>query len=151
MVDLPIIQAICAVTVLPALLISLVSLYPIRFFAARLGLLDRPGGRKTHAKPIPLGGGIGIWLGTIGTFLAGTIVVALARSNPTIHDRVPSLLREHLEGAWSQVGTLWALLIAVRFWWCWDFGTIDAVCRPGFAWGFSLQSQDLWSSVWDIG
>ena len=112
MVDLPIIQAICAVTVLPALLISLVSLYPIRFFAARLGLLDRPGGRKTHAKPIPLGGGIGIWLGTIGTFLAGTIVVALARSNPTIFERVPPNLREHLEGAWSQVGTLWALLIA---------------------------------------
>lgn len=112
MVDLSIIQAICVVTVLPALLICLISLYPIRYFAERLGLLDRPGGRKTHAKPIPLGGGIGIWLGTIGTFLLGTIVVAAARSSPGIHDRIPPNLRQHLEGAWSQVGTLWELLIA---------------------------------------
>ena len=34
--------------------------------AARLGLIDRPGGaKKTHARPTPLGGGLAIWLGVL--------------------------------------------------------------------------------------
>lgn len=35
----------------------------IRRLASRVGLLDRPGARKIHQIPIPLGGGIGIWCG----------------------------------------------------------------------------------------
>ncbi len=111
MSDLSLIPVIGVITLLPALVISLVAIYPIRYFAERLGLLDRPGGRKTHAKPIPLGGGIGIWLGTVGTFLAGTLAVAAARANPELQQRLPSALIEHLDGAWSQVGALWAILI----------------------------------------
>ena len=34
----------------------------VRRVAPRLGLVDKPGGRKAHKAPTPLGGGVGIWL-----------------------------------------------------------------------------------------
>ena len=37
----------------------------VRRFAFKIGLLDRPGTRKIHTSPIPLGGGIGIWFGVV--------------------------------------------------------------------------------------
>ena len=39
------------------------SLFALKPVASRVGLLDHPGGRKTHAKPTPLIGGLGIYLG----------------------------------------------------------------------------------------
>ena len=41
----------------------------VRRVASRIGLLDRPGARKIHSFPIPLGGGIGIWSGIVFTLL----------------------------------------------------------------------------------
>lgn len=37
----------------------------VRSTASKIGLLDRPGTRKIHSSPVPLGGGIGIWSGVI--------------------------------------------------------------------------------------
>ncbi|MGI9469906.1 MAG: MraY family glycosyltransferase [Rubripirellula sp.] len=98
------------VTILPPFLICAASLYPIRRFASRLGLLDRPGGHSTHVDVTPLGGGIGIWLGIMMTFLAGTIAVAVARSSPDLQSKLPPELLPYLEGVWSRVGELWGLL-----------------------------------------
>jgi len=39
------------------------SLFALKPVASKVGLLDHPGGRKTHAKPTPLIGGLGIYLG----------------------------------------------------------------------------------------
>ena len=64
------------VTVVPAMLISGISLYPVRRFANRLGLVDQPGGHSTHTRVTPLGGGIGIYLGVLGTLVLGGMVVA---------------------------------------------------------------------------
>ncbi len=97
-------------TLIPSALIACVAIYPIRLFAERLGLLDRPGGRKTHSKPVPLGGGIGIWIGVMTTFLTGTIAVALMRSSPTLQTKLPPRVAEQLEGVWSRAGALWMLL-----------------------------------------
>ena len=33
--------------------------------ALRFGFLDRPGGHKGHKAPVPLGGGVAIWLATM--------------------------------------------------------------------------------------
>lgn len=41
----------------------------VRVVAPRVGLVDHPGGRKAHAAPTPLGGGVAIWL-TVGIVLA---------------------------------------------------------------------------------
>jgi UDP-GlcNAc:undecaprenyl-phosphate GlcNAc-1-phosphate transferase len=98
------------VTVLPPFVICAASLYPIRRYASRLGLLDRPGGHSTHTNVTPLGGGIGIWLGIMATFLAGTLAVMIARSIPDLQTRLPSAVIPYLDGVWSRVGQMWGLL-----------------------------------------
>src|ERR1700746_2424803 len=42
---------------------------PVRQFALRMGLVDKPGPRKVHLKPIPLLGGIAIYLGFAAAIL----------------------------------------------------------------------------------
>ena len=37
----------------------------IRRWAPALGLVDHPGGHKSHSAPTPLGGGIAIWATTV--------------------------------------------------------------------------------------
>ena len=65
-------------TLLPSFLLSWLSGYVVRRLAPKLGLLDHPGQRKIHAHPIPLGGGVAIWLGVV-TPLAGGYAYLLAR------------------------------------------------------------------------
>lgn len=48
-----------------ALVTSLVITLPVRQFAIRVGMVDRPGPRKIHVQPIPLLGGIAIYLAVI--------------------------------------------------------------------------------------
>ena len=46
--------------------------------APRLGFVDKPGARKIHANPKPLGGGVAIFLGIALPMLCGLIVVNFA-------------------------------------------------------------------------
>lgn len=63
-----------------------------RRIAPRFGLVDRPGGRKAHARPTPLGGGIAIWL-TVGiTLLLGALAATVAG------DALPAALARHVGG-----------------------------------------------------
>ena len=48
-----------------ALVTSLVITLPVRQFAIRLGMIDRPGPRKIHLQPIPLLGGMAIYFAVI--------------------------------------------------------------------------------------
>jgi UDP-GlcNAc:undecaprenyl-phosphate/decaprenyl-phosphate GlcNAc-1-phosphate transferase len=48
-----------------ALLVSLGLTVPVRYLALRFGMVDHPGPRKVHVKPIPLLGGIAIYLGFV--------------------------------------------------------------------------------------
>jgi len=48
-----------------ALLASTILIVPIRRFALYYGVVDNPGPRKVHAKPVPLLGGIAIYLGFV--------------------------------------------------------------------------------------
>lgn len=52
-----------------ALLASLVLTIPVRRLALRYGMVDRPGPRKVHLHPIPLLGGIAIYLGFVAAIL----------------------------------------------------------------------------------
>lgn len=47
----------------------------LRPLAARLGLLDIPGGRKTHLKPTPMIGGLGIYLGLLSITLLSPVLM----------------------------------------------------------------------------
>ncbi|MCR9210929.1 MAG: undecaprenyl/decaprenyl-phosphate alpha-N-acetylglucosaminyl 1-phosphate transferase, partial [bacterium] len=60
-----------------AALFSWLILFPIRKFAAQLGLLDRPGGHSSHTVPTPLGGGLGIYFGILMTIALATLAAAL--------------------------------------------------------------------------
>jgi len=48
-----------------ALLASWGLTVPVRHFALRFGMVDKPGPRKVHVKPIPLLGGLAIYLGFV--------------------------------------------------------------------------------------
>lgn len=58
------------IPVITAFLTCLLSILALRPLARKLGLMDAPGGRKTHTKVTPLIGGIGVFLGV----LAGTVL-----------------------------------------------------------------------------
>jgi len=52
-----------------------VALVALRPFAARAGLLDIPGGRKTHTSPTPMIGGMGIYMGTLSICMHSPVIM----------------------------------------------------------------------------
>jgi UDP-GlcNAc:undecaprenyl-phosphate/decaprenyl-phosphate GlcNAc-1-phosphate transferase len=64
-------------TTLPLVfIVSLVSILLLRPLARKLGLVDAPGGRKTHSKETPLIGGLGIFVGLMaGSLLSPEIMM----------------------------------------------------------------------------
>src|SRR3954454_13080763 len=98
-------------SILPGLLIALIATRLIRTYSPKLGLMDQPNAqRKVHTSPTPLGGGIGIWLGGIGTFAVGEVLLVLALNVPAVANLVPEFAREHLSGIAVQSSKLWILL-----------------------------------------
>ena len=61
-----------------SLLISLILTGLVKKLAPTLGLVDHPGGRKTHSHPIPQGGGVAI-------FLASSIIILLISALATVY------------------------------------------------------------------
>ncbi|MDA8744602.1 undecaprenyl/decaprenyl-phosphate alpha-N-acetylglucosaminyl 1-phosphate transferase [Rubripirellula amarantea] len=101
-----------AATIVPPLLISALSLYPVRKYAGRLGLMAKFGGHSTHTNVTPLGGGIGIWLGVMVTFALGTLAVWYLKGSSEWQERLPEAISIHFNGVWSRVADLWKLLAA---------------------------------------
>ena len=80
-----------------AFLISAVTVPFIRRWSLRAGFVDHPDQRKVHAAPMPLGGGVGIFLGVLLPTAAGTLA-ALAFRRGGLPNWVPDLLAQHLGG-----------------------------------------------------
>src|SRR5579864_4411196 len=59
--------------------------------APRLGFVDRPGGRKIHANPKPLGGGVAIFWAFALPLLAGLAFVHFGHPPPYGRARIPQL------------------------------------------------------------
>lgn len=115
MLDFPSLLFLGAATVLPAAIISLVVVALVRRYAGPLGLVDHPSGESghsTHEQPTPLGGGIGIWAGIIGTFAIGTFAVWFLIDLPWIAERLPVSVSQHIEGLRTRTGELWLVLAA---------------------------------------
>ena len=62
--------------------ISWLATWMIRPLAAAIGFVDRPGGRKIHSNPKPLGGGVAIFLGFALPVLVGLAYVRTAPPPP---------------------------------------------------------------------
>ncbi len=52
-------------TLIAAFLTTLIAILALRPVARKIGLVDKPGGRKTHSRDTPLIGGLGIYLGLL--------------------------------------------------------------------------------------
>jgi UDP-GlcNAc:undecaprenyl-phosphate GlcNAc-1-phosphate transferase len=60
---------------LGAFLVSVAATAGMIRLAPRIGLVDKPGHRKIHHVPKPLGGGVGIFLGVAAPMLVGIVLV----------------------------------------------------------------------------
>ncbi len=87
---------------LPSLIIAWLMGYGVISAAPRLGLVDQPGHRKVHKSATPLGGGLAIWLGVIGTFAIGSIGVWLISATGT-PDWMPAFVAPHVPGLRQQL------------------------------------------------
>lgn len=59
-----------------AFLLTCACILALRPVAAKIGLLDFPGGRKHHSAPTPMIGGLGIYLGTLAICLLSPVILA---------------------------------------------------------------------------
>ena len=75
-----------------------------RVVAPRVGLVDRPGGRKAHRRPTPMGGGVAIWLATVLVLLLGGSLVYLEPA------WLPPSLTVYASGLRSRGGELLGIL-----------------------------------------
>lgn len=103
-------SALVAVAILPSLIVSYLAGRVVRQRAPAWGLVDRPGRRKRHAAPMPVGGGLAIWLGVVMTFAAGHAVLLLIGGGWLPTEALPAALRLHLAGLDHQAPRLWLLL-----------------------------------------
>jgi len=75
-----------------------------RRMAPRWGLLDRPGGHKGHAAPVPLGGGVAIWLSVV------LVLGACAGAVLWFGDGLPEGVARHAGGLRERAGELGIVL-----------------------------------------
>jgi UDP-GlcNAc:undecaprenyl-phosphate GlcNAc-1-phosphate transferase len=106
----------------------------VRQLAPRLGFLDRPGGHKGHLAPTPLGGGVAIWLTTVGILgLAILIMRSWAQAD------FPAALARHASGMMLRSGTLGLILVfstVIMLMGLWDdWKTLDWRLRLGIQLG----------------
>jgi UDP-GlcNAc:undecaprenyl-phosphate GlcNAc-1-phosphate transferase len=109
---LPSLLLFLLVTLVPSFVISLIVVGLVRRAAARLGLLDKPGARKVHSTPIPLGGGLGIWAGVVTTFAVGTLAVWFVSRSPNLAEHLPSEITNHLSGLLDRARQMWGIIAA---------------------------------------
>ena len=99
-------------TLLPSFSLAWVLTFLVRRLAPWFGLIDHPNLRKVHVTPTPLGGGLAIGLGVIGTFLLGDCLLRWLGHVPEAVGLIPQFARPHLDGLVAQRSSLWVLLAA---------------------------------------
>jgi len=98
-----------------AFLVTLLTLPLWRAWCERHGLLDDPGHRKIHHKPVPLAGGLAVFSGMAVVVLGALVFVKLQLLNPEAVDKLSyGLGRRAPELAAILLGALAMLLLG---WW----------------------------------
>ncbi|HEY2155505.1 MAG TPA: MraY family glycosyltransferase [Isosphaeraceae bacterium] len=102
-----------------------------RKIAPRFGLVDKPGGRKAHRAPTPMGGGVAIWATTGLVLLLGAVALAAFRAE------LPPDLARHADGLWSrgtELAAIFGLATVIMI-----MGLVDD--RTGLGWRPRLLVQ----------
>ncbi|WP_166827947.1 MraY family glycosyltransferase [Thalassoroseus pseudoceratinae] len=94
----------------PSCIISAITTAIVRRKSFAWGLVDQPNSRKVHESPTPLGGGIGIWLGVVGTIACAQLSAWFIHDRPELVAKLPEIIRPHLDGVLYRSGQLWAIL-----------------------------------------
>lgn len=97
---------------LSGMTISALATAGMRRFAPQWGLIDQPNARKVHVIPTPLGGGIGILLGTVLPLAAIQIVAWCYGGGAEPPRWLPPELAENLQGIAARSGQLWCIVAA---------------------------------------
>ena len=110
-----------------------------RRYALRFGFLDRPGGHKGPQAPVPLGGGVAIWLATM--IVLGACGLAVLMGGPEL----PRPMAEHVtaSGLFSRAGELLEILVLASI--IMVMGLIDD--RKNLKWQLRLGIQVLCASI----
>ena len=110
-----------------------------RRYALRFGFLDRPGGHKGHQAPVPLGGGVAIWLATM--IVLGACGLAVLMGGPEL----PRPMAEHVtaSGLFSRAGELLEILVLASI--IMVMGLIDD--RKNLKWQLRLGIQVLCAAI----
>jgi len=128
-------------TVIPSFLLCWSAVWLVRPWALQCGLVDRPGTRKVHTRPTPMGGGLAIWLGVVVCFAVGHLVVWVAgtdsQAGQLVTTWIPAFARPHLPGMAQQAAKLWVLLGGATI--LMGLGLIDD--RRGLPWQLRLAIQ----------
>jgi UDP-GlcNAc:undecaprenyl-phosphate/decaprenyl-phosphate GlcNAc-1-phosphate transferase len=95
-----------AATILPSALVSWLVVALVRRAAVRMGLMDQPGERKVHTRPVPLGGGLGIWAGVVTTLAAGGVAVLIVSRVPALAAMLPGAITQHFDGLFSKLSEI---------------------------------------------
>lgn len=91
-------------------LISFLATAAMRKLAPKWGLIDQPAQRKVHSKPMPLGGGVGIWLGVIVPIASAQLIAYVIIKSGMTPSWVPQELVPHLNGVLYRSQLLWVVL-----------------------------------------
>lgn len=93
-----------------SLTLSFLACRSIRRNALRWNLVDKPGERKIHDTPIPVGGGLGIGLGVLGTFGILMILLEIGVKSSLLAPFFPDSIAVHFDGIRMRSISLWILL-----------------------------------------
>jgi UDP-GlcNAc:undecaprenyl-phosphate GlcNAc-1-phosphate transferase len=133
--------------VLPSFFIAWLAVPWVRRLALRWKLVDRPGARKVHTTPTPMGGGLAIWLAVVTPFTIGQLMLVILAGEGTwadaIRNRLPTFVIPHLAGLAERSSALWVLL---------GGGTVLMLVgladdRWGLGWKFRMSIQATVAAV----
>ncbi len=106
---------------IPSAIVAWAAAFGVRRWGPRFGLVDHPGHRKIHEKPMPTSGGLAIWLGIVLPLTIGQIALwalwlaGVGRADASLQElplpgTLGQLVAMHLPGLLQQSGKLWTLL-----------------------------------------
>jgi UDP-GlcNAc:undecaprenyl-phosphate GlcNAc-1-phosphate transferase len=93
-----------------AFFLSLLICRQVRHFAPYWGLVDHPGERKIHTKPIPTGGGLGMGISVLITLALCQLCPILLKHCDMLRLLFPETIMVHFEGVVYRSSQLWILL-----------------------------------------